>query len=290
MEFLQLKYFKEVAELQHITEAAKKLHIAQPALSKVIKSLETELGVLLFDRIGKNIYLNENGKILLKYTYDIFSSLDNAEREIKSSSKFIQQTITLSMRAASKLLPDLLSKFKQRHPDIRFEITLHEHTDTKQSPWDLCINSTLEPPMGNNSIVLLKEDLYFALPSNHRLAKQDEIQLKDISAEPFISFHKDSSLSNITTILCNRAGFKPNIVLESDDPATIRGLINMGLGVSFIPNITWKGFADSNIRLLRIADIPCQRYITLTTSEQRYLSKSVLTFKEYLIDYFYKLN
>ena len=63
MELLQLIYFDKVAELQHMTRAAQELHLAQPALSKMIKTLETELGVTLFDRIGKRIVLNQNGVI-----------------------------------------------------------------------------------------------------------------------------------------------------------------------------------------------------------------------------------
>ena len=71
MNLQQLEYFRVVATLEHITKAANVLHIAQPALSKIIKTLERELGLQLFDRVGKNIVLNENGKILLKYARQV---------------------------------------------------------------------------------------------------------------------------------------------------------------------------------------------------------------------------
>jgi len=72
MELLQLKYFRTIARFEHMTRAAEELHIAQPALSKTVSLLEKELGVLLFDRRGRNIFLNQYGKILLAPEFLIF--------------------------------------------------------------------------------------------------------------------------------------------------------------------------------------------------------------------------
>ena len=67
MELLQLYYFKHVAELEHVSKAAEQLHVAQPALSQAIRRLEQEFQTTFFDRVGKNVVLNEKGKILLEY-------------------------------------------------------------------------------------------------------------------------------------------------------------------------------------------------------------------------------
>lgn len=85
MELQQLRYFKTVASIGKISDAAKTLFVSAPALSTAISRLERELGVRLFDRTNNSIYLNAQGQIFLKYTNQIFSSLDNAREELSQS-------------------------------------------------------------------------------------------------------------------------------------------------------------------------------------------------------------
>ena len=82
MELLQLQYFKTIAECQHITKAANKLMISQPSLSNTLSRIENELGVQLFDRQGRNIVLNNYGRIVLEHTNNILRELDNIHTEI----------------------------------------------------------------------------------------------------------------------------------------------------------------------------------------------------------------
>ena len=82
MEIFQLIQFQAVAELEHMTQAAQRLNLAQPALSRTIQNLENELGASLFDRSGRRMHLNENGRILLRYSRQILSSIQDAKNEI----------------------------------------------------------------------------------------------------------------------------------------------------------------------------------------------------------------
>lgn len=283
MELLQLKYFKLVASLEHITRASELLNISQPALSKTIRSLETELNTKLFNRNGKNIVLNSNGKIFLKYVTQVLQCLEDAKLALSDSCDSIRQPVHLSMNAASKLLPDMLIEFKKLYPGIQFAITQHSlSSDTA----DLIIDSTKEPLIAANTITLLKEEILVALPKDHRLANQKEIELSDIAGENFIGLQKGKSLRDITTQYCRQCGFEPKVILESDDPATIRGLINVGLGIAFLPAITWAGVADENIRLLHISNLHCYRYINLTIHKEGYLPSNTSTFMEFLLKYF----
>jgi transcriptional regulator, LysR family len=86
MNLLQLKYFLTVARCEHMTRAAEELHIAQPSLSKVISKLEEELGVLLFERVGRQIKLNHFGKAFLNRVERVFLELDNGKRELSDMS------------------------------------------------------------------------------------------------------------------------------------------------------------------------------------------------------------
>ena len=118
MDFLQLKYFKKVAECQSMTQAARELRVAQPAISKMIGNLERAIGFPVFDRKGRNIVLNQNGEILLEHVENIFGSMRNALDEIRDRNNQ-ERNVSLQLRAASKLFPDIASKFMRENPELR---------------------------------------------------------------------------------------------------------------------------------------------------------------------------
>jgi LysR family transcriptional regulator, transcription activator of glutamate synthase operon len=284
----QLRHFKVIAELEHMTRASERLHVAQPALSKTIRLLEEELHVKLFDRKGKNIHLNDNGRILLKYTNQIIQNLDNAKKEIIDNNNKQKNVVTITMQAASKLLPSLLLAFKKENPSISFVI--NQHNGEKIIESDLVISSTKGRVHAPNLVNLLEEEILLAVPKWHPLARRDQIFLEEVSEEKFISLQKGMGLSDITTYYCQLAGFEPNIVLESDDPATIRGFISVGLGIAFLPSITWRGGIDENIKLLTISDFDCKRFINLSWKEGTYQTKAFTIVCNYIVDYFRKLK
>ena len=101
MELLQLYYFKVLAEREHLTRTAESLMIAAPSLSATISRLENELGVKLFDRVGRNIRLNENGRILQRYVNEIFDALQNAKTELKDAGVRRDNCFTVASTAES---------------------------------------------------------------------------------------------------------------------------------------------------------------------------------------------
>ena len=112
MDILQLREFKVVAEMQNVTRAAEALHIAQPALSRTIRNIEEELNIKLFDRRGRNIYLNNNGAILLKYTNDILNSIDQMKLELSEATFKSFSTLPINFYAASALIPYIAKAFQ----------------------------------------------------------------------------------------------------------------------------------------------------------------------------------
>ena len=108
MELQQLKYFMIAAETEHITSAAKKLNIAQPALSQSIKRLEQELGVRLFDRKGRSIVLNEIGKELVNILEPILHTLDSLPSKLEEKAGIVENTISLNVLSASRWVTDLV--------------------------------------------------------------------------------------------------------------------------------------------------------------------------------------
>lgn len=290
MDIHALTHFKKTAELQHMTRAAEELHVAQPALSRTITQLEKELNVSLFDRVGKNIVLSQYGEILLKHTNRILQEMEDIRAELQDAREESTHTVTLSMYAASKLLPGLVISFKEQYPAIRLKIIQENINKELPNGCDLTIYASMHPSDTNSSVTLIEEEIFLALPETNPLAKEPSLHLSQVADEEFIGLQKDKSLRTITDAYCQIAGFEPTVIFESDNPDTVRGLIQAGIGISFIPAITWAGTNSFNQMLVPISFPVCRRYINLSWRENAYLSRSAILFRDFVQEYFKKLE
>ncbi|MDP4144235.1 MAG: LysR family transcriptional regulator [Bacillota bacterium] len=283
---MQLKYFQRAAQLNHISRAALELNIPQPSLSKTISQLEKELGVVLFDRHGKSVELNEYGEIFLNKVNIALSALEDGKIELADLSDKPFGNIKLAVLSASSMLPELLSLFSTTYPSISFQLIQHPQESSSKPSFDLCISSFPTEIAKSNFASLMTEEIFLAVPVNHPLASRNSIRLSEASNEKFISLEKGKDLRKITDYLCYSAGFIPNVIFESDDPATVRGLIKAGQGVAFIPSISWRDAKSSHITLLHIEDPICKRTIHLSWPEDRYMKQTVRLFRDFTVNYF----
>ena len=293
MELLQLQYFQTVARLEHMTRAAEELQIAQPSLSKTIARLEEDLGVSLFDRKNRQLKLNHYGRLFLERVNRVFLELNEGKREIEDELERGQTQITLAV-SIPKVLPELLSSFLKKFPDIKFQQVLESTSSMKslleKAEIDFCISSV---EIVGSDIVwepLMTEQIYLVVPPEHHLAKREKIYLNEVKDEPFISMNTGFGFRNLTDEFCHEAGFVPNIAFEGDEPGVIGDLVRQGLGVAFIPEISWLGNSKPFPNKLEIIEPHCQRTIGLGWSKRRYLSNPGQHFRQYVLDYFSKLN
>lgn len=290
MEWHQLEYFKSVAQMQHVTHAAERLSISQPALSRSIAKLEEELGFPLFDRRGKSIVLNRYGEIFLQH-------VERAMQEIAVGKKVIQDllhpdhgSVSLSFlhSLGSNLVPGLLSKFLSSHPDIQFKLYqnstnfLLDQLDAGEI--DLCLCSPVATREKIEWEPLFTEELFVIVPTGHRLSKRSSIELNEIKDEPVVTFKEDYGLRILTDQLFREAGLRPFITFEGDEVITVAGLVEAKLGVALIPHVF--GLDKTNISFLRISKPKCQRTIGIAWTKERYLSPAAQKFKNFVIDSF----
>jgi len=283
MEINHLKAFVETAKQEHMTKAADVLQVSQPALSKTIHHIEKELGINLFDRAGKRIILNDNGRILLSHANSILMELEEIPIELQEYNSSVQNEVVLSLQAGSKLLPLILLGFRSHHPEIKISVILEENADIN-------VFATRLPITEENSLILLKEKILLAVPLNHPLATCSSINLIDVKEEPFLSLSSKKSLGRITFEYCQMAGFTPQVILESDSPSTIRDVLPLGMGLSFIPELSWQGMNCENITLIPITNPDCYRYLNLSWKSTHYLPRAAALLKDYLISFFQDLS
>ncbi|NRR21828.1 LysR family transcriptional regulator [Brevibacillus sp. MS2.2] len=288
MELLQLKYFQTVARTEHMTRAAKELRIAQPALSVTIARLEEELGVPLFDRVGRQIRLNVFGKAFLNKVDIALGALDDGKREISDLAGLERGSVLLATTTLNRV-SELLAPFLSLYPHISFRITQATTEELKvqlleKGEIDFCLTSSSIDRPGICNLSLLTEEIVLAVPSAHRLAGRHRIHLSEVANDPFISLKPGYSFREITDDFCREAGFRPNIVCEGDEPAAISGLVRAGLGVAFLPIAAKKELPP--LTLLHIEEPVCQWTPHLVWHEKHYLSLAAQTFREFVVQHY----
>ena len=282
MDIDQLKLFVSVIQHDSLSAAAEQINITQSAASQSIARLETEVGAKLFTRSKKGLVLNQEGKLFYSHAINILNEAEAAEQEISANSGRVTGMLNLQVLAASALIPKLVYDFRQKYPDVDFHIVQHRNLDE----YDVCINATSsELPHGAQK--LLEEEVMLAVPaSHHSLADRDSINLIETRNEDFIMMRRGGVLRTLANSACYQAGFSPHIVFESDNPSLVREMISMGLGVAFLPSVSWRSVQGKGIHLLHIENPPCLRTIYLQTPSRHGLSRSVATFRDFTVDYF----
>lgn len=255
MELRHLRYFVTVAEELHFSNAAEKLYLTQPALSKQIRALETELQVQLFDRAKQKITLTQAGKVFLETAKEI---LLEVERGIEKTRKVArgeagQIKIGFTASALHIVLPEMIARFRQVCPDVELiltEICTEDQVEALQNHQiDL---GFLHPPIRDktNSLhlhLLGEESILLAIPASHPLAEAEKISFKSLANEPIIAYPRNLApvLHAQFLQLCQQADFVPNIVQEVEMTQTRLGLVAAGVGISFITtnvqNLSHKG-------------------------------------------------
>ena len=291
MELLQLHYFRTVARLEHMTKAAEKLRIAQPALSQTIARLEAELGVPLFDRKGRNIKLNQYGKAFLKKAEGALMLLEEGKVEVADLAEIEQRRVYLST-TTHKCFSDMIGSFISQHPDVKLHINQASTDDKikqlKNGDIDICITF---PPLQEEGIAgtsFLTEKIKIAVPLTHRFAHRSSIDLLELEEEAFICIKEGNPFREMTDAFCKKAGFIPNIVCEVDELSAITHFLRTGIGVAFLPETP---FYDKELpfHLIPVADPDCQRTYQIAWLEKRYLSVAARKFRDYTIEYFQNL-
>ncbi|MFC0211389.1 LysR family transcriptional regulator [Paenibacillus chartarius] len=290
MELQQLRYFQTVARLEHMTQAAEELNITQPALSRTISRLEEDIGVPLFDRMGRHIRLNAYGEVFLAHLERSFSELDQAKKKITDMARLHAGAVSIATTNIS-IFPSLLSSFLRQHPDIRVrqylqrDMTMYELLD--KGLVDMCITSEPVEGPGIEWQPIFTEELLLLVPREERFVHRHEIRLIEVKHEKFISPSNGYYALNGLEQLCVHAGFAPDILFEGNDSVVIGEMVSLGLGISFIPKHLWDKFSDilkDRLHVLKITEPHCTVTTGVSRSTERYLTAAARTFYEFVVN------
>lgn len=295
MNLFHLRYFLKLADEQHYTRTAEKLCISQPSLSNAISQLEKELGIHLFQKDGRRIRLTELGNQFYKCVSESLKTLDTGVETLQLAAKG-NGIIRLGLLRVLGVdfIPELISEFKKNDPDHNYVFTID--TDVSQNLLEHLENGDYDmvfatPPKNSAGFELTpvaKQDLVVIVPSDHPLADQYGVDLRDTLKYPYIHFKKSSGMRSVIDELYEEIGQDPNIAYEIDEDQVVAGMVAAGFGIAIVPYMNMLHGLD--VKILQLTYPAWDRRFYMITNRNQWLSPPVYSFHQFISENCEKLQ
>jgi len=267
VELLQLKYFCDAAQTQNFSKTAKKFMVPTSNISQSIKRLETELETKLFNRSANKIELNAAGEAFYKNVSEALSLLQLAKSEARSESR--PEPVRINIQVNRNITMNVVEKFQKTHPEISFDI--NHSTNKRMTDFDVVVTDRECEYVGVRT-KLIAEPLLIAYNKN-LFCLSDTSTVAELEKLPFVSMRDGNSMHYHMNRICADLGFSPRVVLQSEDPFYIRKCIELGLGVAFVPKLSWSGQFGNSIGLKSIGDYTRTTYLYYKNTKNKYITE-----------------
>ena len=278
MDIKDMRAFYAIVEEGNISHAAQRLDIAQPALSRQMKRLETSLGVQLFERGSRRIRLTDAGRVMYSRVEHILGMVDGTVREITEIGSGIAGSVRMGTITTSGalLLPELISEFHSRYPNVTYQIweaegaRILELLDNRVI--EIGITRTQVDSKVYESIVLPNEPLVLIMNKEQEIgAASDKVELKELKDQPIIIPLRWQS---VFIANCRKLGFEPNIVCVSDSIVQDLLLAKMGMGMALLPVSSKTLLTDGNLIYKKLIEPEMSTHTVIAWLKNRTLSSS----------------
>ncbi len=286
MDIAALQAFTTVADTRSFSEAALRLHLTQPAISKRIALLESTLNCQLFDRIGRQIALTEAGQALLPRAKRILLEMEDMRRELSNLSGAVGGVLKIgtSHHIGLHRLPPVLKNFSRLYPDVTLDI---QFIDSEMA-FDLVMHGELElgivtlPPEPHPTLhtrAVWNDPLAFMVSVEHPLAAQSKVALQDLANYPAILPSMATFTRRIVEKLFQEKQLQIDVAISTNYLETIKMMTSIGLGWTVLP----ATMLDAEVRELPIRSVELNRMLGVVFHPGHSLSnaaKAILTLLE----------
>jgi len=277
MDIASLQAFSAVAEQASFSLAAEQLHLTQPAVSKRIRQLEDDLGVNLFDRIGRRISLTEAGRALLPKARRLLNDASDIRRTLADLSGEVSGQLVMgtSHHIGLHRLPEPLKHFTTTYPQVELDIRFMDSEAACHAVevGDLELAIVTLPPasLPHLSMQPIWEDpLVFMIANEHRLAGKRKVNLKTLLLEPAVLPSGSTYTRRILEQAVHEQGLTLKIAMETNYLETLQMLVASGLGWSLLPRTQ----LDERVSTVGIRGFRLSRQLGAVTHEKRSLSNA----------------
>lgn len=293
MNYQHLKYFQVLAREENFQRASAKLFVTQPALSRAISNLESELGVELFDKTKQGTKITPCGMVFLKY---VDKAIENIEQGVDAI-RFMTGKLEGIIRIACvygyvyRYLPKLIRSFTEKYPNIRFEILLGPTYDVMERLNDETadVGFHLETPQMKkfpnlDFKTIHREDIVIAVPKSWPLSEKKSCHLADLAKMRLISFGFNSGIIYKTQALFKSVGLDYIPYITANDDQSVLNIVRNGIGAAIVMrNIVRSD--DPDISIVEIADhVDKSINICIAMKQRTNFSTIVTSFVDFVLN------
>jgi DNA-binding transcriptional LysR family regulator len=275
MKLQQLAYVVAVAEEQHFTRAAGRLHLAQPSLSRQVSLLEHELGVLLFNRgPGQGLVtLTADGEALLPFVRRVLADVEAVGDEARSLTGMARGRLSIGATPSliTAVLAPALVAFHDSHPGIELLVV---EAGSRQlvrqlasGEVDLALVVLPITDAGVETVPLFDDPLVLAVAPDHPLAAQRRVRVADLDGLALVMFREGYDLRAVTLAACREAGVEPRLVSQGGEMDGVLAFVAAGLGAAVVPAIAMP--AATTLRAIPFSHPGLSRTVALAHRADR---------------------
>ena len=241
MDIRALRYFVELVREKSFTRASEKLFVTQPTISKMIRSMEEELGQPLLNREGHSFTLTDSGQVLFARGQLILAQMQQLEAELADLQSLQHGRLALGIPPmVGHVYADLIRAYRSRYPKVELSIVEYGGRRIEQAvlEGELDLAITMLPTKEEGVLSALELDCYpiqVVLPDLPRWRACAEIRLGDLKEEPFLLYTQAFTLSERLEQACQQAGFTPQVAARSSQWDFLTAMVRSGMGVAFLP-------------------------------------------------------
>lgn len=284
MELRQLEYFQMASRLKNITRAAERLKVSQPNITVAIKKLEAELGIQLFDRSQKQLSLTPEGEVFLSRIELALRNIQDAVLEVNDYKQLQKGTIKIGIppMIGAFLFPKIFSSFQRRYPHLDIylyeegSMAIREQLERDELDFGIVIITDASPSL--QLLPMSTCQLMACLPNDHPFAKKPSFALSELNDADLIMLKEGSYLRHVVLQLLKAENINPNIVLESNQVETVKGLVASGVGIAFLMDFVVRN--TPGIRIIPLKK-PVFVEVGLAWKKDRYISRAAQSFIDY---------
>lgn len=286
MEFRHLRYFLAVADALHFTKAAEGLHVSQPALSAQVKQLEQEVGVPLFDRLGRSVHLTRAGMIFREHARRALREMELAQATIAQEEGLQrgQLTVGVVQTVNAYLVPEIVTRFSTKYPLVSLKLDELSGPDieagVENGALDMGIGFVPVTSERIESQPLFEEDFVLIASPGHRLARRRQLSLSALAEESLILLPDIFCTRRLLNASFERVGAQPKIIVEMNSIEGILATVRTSKLATVLPRLSLGGGRNNGLRGIPLKNPTPRRGVGLLWKKGGYRSGAVRALAE----------
>lgn len=287
MEVRDLQVFISVAKHLNYTRAGEEVHLSQPSVSVRIKQLESQLGVKLFEQLGKKVALTEAGQLLVPYANRVIRAVEDARLAIEELQGLDRGSLRIgaSTTPGMYIIPRTIARFKEFHPQIEVHLGIRDTREIEdgviRNEFDFgFVGGHLA---GDEVDVLpwLTDELVLIVPPRHRLASKKIVKRDDLVNEKFIGRESGSATRATVADRLKEWEIQLETVMEMENPESVKKAVQSGLGIAFISKFAVETELKAKaLAAVRIPKLAISRELKIVYRKDKHLSRAARAFIE----------